>query len=67
MESEWDPKKARLNIQKHGVRFADALLVLEDAHGLTMRDESEEEERWVTLGADALGWWSTRGVTGECD
>jgi uncharacterized DUF497 family protein len=56
MESEWDPKKARTNLRKHGVRFADALLVLEDGHALTMRDESsDDEDRWVTLGLDALG------------
>jgi uncharacterized DUF497 family protein len=56
MESEWDPKKARTNLRKHRIRFADALLVLEDGHALTMRDESsDDEERWVTLGLDALG------------
>lgn len=56
MESEWDPRKASSNWQKHGIRFADALLVLEDPAALTMRDETlDEEERWITLGTDALG------------
>ena len=27
---EWDPAKARANFAKHGVRFADAVTVLED-------------------------------------
>ena len=41
---------------KHGVHFADAAVVLEDDFALTMRDPySEEEERWVTMGKDALG------------
>ena len=56
MMTEWDPRKARLNARKHGVQFADAVAVLEDEHALTMRDPfAHEEERWVTLGLDALG------------
>ena len=53
---EWDPAKARANFAKHGVRFADAVTVLEDDFALTMRDpSSDEEERWITLGRDDLG------------
>ena len=53
---EWDPAKAKANFAKHGVRFADAVTVLEDDLALTMRDPfSEEEERWITLGRDVLG------------
>jgi uncharacterized DUF497 family protein len=53
---EWDPAKARANLKKHNVSFADAATVLEDEHALTMRDPySESEERWITLGLDALG------------
>jgi len=53
---EWDPAKARANFAKHGVRFADAVTVLEDDLALTMRDpSSDEEERWITLGRSALG------------
>jgi uncharacterized protein len=53
---EWDPAKAKANFAKHGVRFADAVTVLEDDLALTMPDPfSEEEERWVTLGRDVLG------------
>jgi len=56
MKSEWDPKKARLNVAKHGVRFSDALTVLEDSNALTMAEEVVDgEERWLTLGTDALG------------
>ena len=56
MAVEWDPAKARANLKKHGVSFADAATVLEDEHALTMRDPySEAEERWITLGSDALG------------
>jgi uncharacterized DUF497 family protein len=52
----WDPAKARANLTKHGIRFADAVTVLEDERALTIRDPlSDEEERWITLGSDAAG------------
>jgi len=53
---EWDEKKNRTNVRKHGVNFADAVFALEDDDALTMRDEdSAEEERFVTMGTDAFG------------
>jgi uncharacterized DUF497 family protein len=53
---EWDAAKARANSAKHGVRFADAVTVLEDDFALTMLDpSSDDEERWITLGRNALG------------
>jgi len=53
---EWDAAKARQNLRKHGVDFADAVTVLEDEAALTIRDPfSEQEQRWITLGMDALG------------
>jgi hypothetical protein len=56
VDYEWDPTKARVNFQKHGVLFSEAVIALEDELALTIRDESSDvEERWVTLGMDALG------------
>ena len=53
---EWDPEKNRTNRKKHGVDFSDAVSALEDHDALTMRDEdSDDEERFVTLGVDAVG------------
>ncbi|MFN7923592.1 MAG: BrnT family toxin [Bryobacteraceae bacterium] len=52
---EWDPRKAASNVRKHGVQFADAVMVLEDEQALTLRDDSIDEERWVTIGTDGLG------------
>jgi uncharacterized DUF497 family protein len=50
------PGQSQTNFAKHGVRFADAMTVLEDDLALTIRDPfSEEEERWITLGRDTLG------------
>jgi uncharacterized DUF497 family protein len=45
-----------VNFEKHGVHFADAATVLEDDLALTMQDPlSEDEERWITVGRDAVG------------
>lgn len=56
MGYQWDPAKARANFAKHGVSFADAVSALEDDLALTMRDPDwEDEERWITLGRNALG------------
>jgi len=56
MDCEWDSSKARANLAKHGIHFADAVAALEDDLALTIRDPySETEERWITLGTDAFG------------
>jgi uncharacterized DUF497 family protein len=54
-DAEWDPRKAAENLRKHGVDFADAATVLYDERAITLRDHDEEEERYVTIGMDALG------------
>jgi len=53
--AEWDPEKAAQNLKKHGVDFADAATVLSDELAVTILDDSEDEERFVTMGTDALG------------
>ena len=56
MSFEWDEEKRRQNLRKHGVEFADAVSVLEDEDALTASDDdSDEEDRLVTLGADLFG------------
>ena len=55
MKFEWDPGKARANLRKHGVDFADAAMVLYDDLALTVIDVDPREERFVTLGVDSLG------------
>jgi hypothetical protein len=52
---EWDYLKAARNLQKYDVDFADAVTALEDALAITIREETSGEERFVTLGTDALG------------
>ena len=52
---QWDPAKALSNARKHGVTFEQAATVFLDALALTVYDEanSQNEERWFTLGLDA--------------
>ena len=56
MAFEFDPAKARANLQKHGISFAHAEQALRDPLALTMDDpDALGEQRFVTLGMDALG------------
>jgi uncharacterized protein len=52
---EWDSRKAASNRRKHGVRFADAVDVFNDDRAITIQDEYEEEDRFVTIGQDMFG------------
>ena len=54
-DGEWDPRKAAANLKKHGVDFADAATVLHDEQAITIRADEGIEERYVTIGTDALG------------
>ena len=54
MDYEWDTDKAQTNVQKHGIDFADAVVVLEDDSAITLEDDSPDEERFITIGMDAL-------------
>ncbi len=56
MEYEWDPAKAKANLRKHRVSFADAALALEDPRALTLADpDASGEQRFVSLGSDPSG------------
>lgn len=53
---EFDPAKARANLRKHGVSFAYAEQALLDPMAWTVDDpDTLGEQRFVTLGMDALG------------
>ena len=49
---QWDEKKAKKNIRKHGVYFEDAALVFEDEGRIERRDNKHSiiEARWITIG-----------------
>lgn len=55
MRFQWDSIKARTNLRKHGVDFADAVGVFEDPLALTREDSHPTENRYVSLGLDLLG------------
>ena len=56
MNYECDPDKARINAKKHGVMFADAVMALEDDFAVSIRDpDAQSEERFVSIGTDAMG------------
>ena len=52
---EWDRRKAEINLEKHTVDFADAVAVFSDDSAITLQDDSNGEERFVSVGLDAVG------------
>lgn len=56
MEFEWDPRKAKINLNKHGVSFTEAGTIFGDELAITVPDpdHSDEEDRYITIG------WSDR-------
>lgn len=56
VDYEWDPTKAAANFKKHGVRFADAALSLQDRLGFSILDpDTSGEARMIFLGGDPAG------------
>ena len=52
---EWDQIKAKANLLKHGVAFADTFAVFEDANALTLDQLAGKEQRHLTIGMDSFG------------
>jgi uncharacterized protein len=54
-EFDWDPVKARQNLQKHGVSFERAARIFLDPFAISIFDEkhSRSEDRWITIGSEA--------------
>jgi uncharacterized DUF497 family protein len=52
MEFEWNPKKAEINLKKHGISFEKANTVFGDYLSVTFPDpdHSKEEERFLIIG-----------------
>ena len=49
---EWNSRKTRANVVKHGVSFDEASTVFQDALSVTIHDplHSEDEDRFVLVG-----------------
>jgi uncharacterized DUF497 family protein len=56
MEFEWDPRKAKNNLRKHGISFTEAGTIFGDELAITVSDpdHSDDEDRYITIG------WSNR-------
>ena len=54
---EWDSRKARSNLAKHGVGFQEASTIFGDPLSLTIPDpeHSLSEERYITMGRAFTG------------
>jgi hypothetical protein len=52
---EWDPDKARTNLEIHGVSFDEASTAFKDTLSLTIHDplHSDEEDRFILIGNSA--------------
>lgn len=48
-------RRPSANLAKHKVEFSHAATVLDDPLAVTIEDKDHEEQRFVTLGTDALG------------
>jgi uncharacterized DUF497 family protein len=57
LQFEWDPSKAEINVEKHGVTFQEAATVFGDplSHTFDDPDHSDEELRFLTVGLAATG------------
>lgn len=57
MEFEWNPDKAGLNIEKHGVSFQEAATVFNDPLSVTFPDPDHSigENRYVIIGVSRVG------------
>jgi uncharacterized DUF497 family protein len=54
VEFEWDSQKAAINLKKHGIDFAEAAMVCYDELAVTIRDTGWDEDRFVSIGMDAV-------------
>ncbi len=56
LDFEWDRRKARGNLKKHGVSFEEAQSVFYDEEALYQEDDehSDEEDRFVLLGLSSV-------------
>lgn len=57
MRFEWDPRKAKANLKKHGVSFDEAKTVFGDDVSMSLADiaHSDDEDRFVITGTSVVG------------
>lgn len=66
LEFEWDRDKAKENVHKHGVSFAEASSVFFDPNEVTQHDEEHSaiEDRFKTIG---MSQWSRLLLVVHCE
>lgn len=57
LQFEWDDRKAKTNLHKHDISFAEAVSVFFDPFSITIDDpdHSADEERFVDIGMSDRG------------
>ncbi|MHB8668163.1 MAG: BrnT family toxin [Burkholderiales bacterium] len=57
MKFEWDPRKAAINLRKHGVSFDEAASVFHDPLAVSGPDPDHSigEHRYITFGQSSVG------------
>jgi uncharacterized DUF497 family protein len=52
----WDPAKDAQNQRKHGIAFADAVVIVDDPYALSREDTNAQgEQRFIVTGMDVFG------------
>jgi uncharacterized DUF497 family protein len=56
LEFEWDKRKAKANLKKHGISFEEARTIFFDEYAVQFfdPDQSEEEDRFILLGSSHI-------------
>ena len=58
MNFEYDPKKSRINLEKHSIDFDDAQAIWEDEARLEIPARTVDEPRYMVIGRIVGVYWS---------
>jgi len=55
---EFDPKKSKSNLDKHGTDFVRAQVIWDDPDFIEVQVKSEDESRYIVIGLIGKRYWS---------
>ena len=55
---EFDPKKSKSNLDKHGIDFVRAQVIWDDPDFIEVQVKSEDESRYIVIGLIGKRYWS---------
>lgn len=58
MELEYDERKSRANLEKHGIDFVAAQVLWSDPERIEIPARTEDEPRWLVIGRIEGKYWS---------